>query len=395
MNKLLTVEEARRAILDHGKALSAERVVITDAVGRYLAEDVEAPSDVPAFDNSAMDGYALRHGDRGHRTIVGESAAGNPFDGTVEPGQAVRIMTGAAVPAGADTVVMREVCEVSQDRLEVTEVIEPGSHIRRRGEFLERGRVALSAGARVSASDVGLLASFGRTVVYAGRRARVGIVATGSELCEPDRAPGAGQIVNSNAYMLEAMVRESGGVPTVAPIVPDDRSATLQTISSLASHCDLLLTIGGVSVGDYDYVRDVLEELSEGIEFWKIRMKPGKPLAFGVIAGRTPAIGLPGNPVSSFVSFHQFVRPLLATMHGAPPDSVSPTRRTLVAGEVIQSTERRHHFVVGRVTDGEFHSHGAQSSGNLILMHGATAFGIVPEGVARIERGAPIDVESF
>lgn len=395
--QFISVEEARAAILDALTTLGAERVLLNDAPGRYVAEVVIGPFDSPAFDNSAMDGFAFQHTSAARMKLVGESAAGVPFAGEVRPGEAVRIMTGAAVPAGCDTVAMREACEVDADHVTVSlEEVEAGSHIRKQGTFMKAGEPVIEAGTLLRPADVGLLASFGRTVVSVTRAARVGILTTGTELVEPDREPGPGQIYNSNAYMLEALVREAGGVPFVAPIVVDDEEATRRAILDLAASSDLVITVGGVSVGDYDYVQQILEEQSGGMAFWKVRMKPGKPLAFGTLrSSKTPVIGLPGNPVSSFVGFHQFVRPALRLLHGGSGSGLRAMR--LPATSEIRSTPRRREYVLGHLVDRDgvtwFEPHRNLSSGNVLSMHGCDALGVVEEGVEYVERGAELRVE--
>mgnify|MGYP006195508261 CR=1 FL=1 len=394
MNTFISVEEAREAILERIAAVSSERVTLADAAGRRLREEIIAPFDAPAFDNSAMDGFALRAAEaNGPLRVVGESAAGAPYHGALASGEAVRIMTGATIPADADCVVMRENAVVDEAGLRVTEPPQVGANIRRRGAYLQAGAIALAAGSLVRPADVGLLATFGRTVVYVGRRPRVTIVTTGSELVEPDRPLRDGQIVNSNAYMLEALVRATGTNVTVAPIVPDDAAATRDALESATRSADLLLTVGGVSVGDYDFVRAVLDELSGGMQFWKVRMKPGKPLAFGMLAGRVPAIGLPGNPVSSFVGFHQFVRPALAALAGAPRAQTGLMRTTAKAACAIRSTPARRQYVLGAIEGESFRPYPDQSSGNPLVMRGCTALGIIDEGVSAIESGAAIVVE--
>lgn len=401
MDTFITVEDARDRILSRLRTVGAERVTLTDAAGRYIAESIVAPWDSPAFDNSAMDGFAFRWSDRDEiLTVIGESAAGHPFDGSVGPGEAVRIMTGAAVPDGADSVAMREICQEKDGKLSVTE--EPsrgeGANIRLQGEYMAAGEPVLRKRDRLGGAEIGLLAMFGRTVVYVSRRPRVAIVTTGSELVEPDREPGPGQIINSNAYMIESLVRDAGGEPTVLPIVPDDEDATREAIGSLDATVDLVLTIGGVSVGDYDFVRDVLDETTGGMAFWKVRMKPGKPLAFGQLSkNETPVIGLPGNPVSSFVGFHQFVRPALQVLQGAAADETPLRRVRAKTSTPIRSTPRRRQYVLGALEQGggesHFVPHASQSSGNVLTTCRTSAFGIVEEGVDRIEAGAALDVQ--
>lgn len=394
----ISVEEAREAILSRVHRLASQRVLLSDALHRRLAETISAPEDSPAFDNSAMDGFAFRYAECRHELeVVGESAAGKPFEGEMSSGQAVRIMTGAAVPAGADSVAMREVCEVTGDTLRINEEVQVGEHIRKRGSYAARGEAVLSPGDLLGPAEIGLLASFARTVVYVTRRARVAIVTTGSELVEPDRLPGEGQIVNSNAFMLEALCHTVGALPVVVPIVEDTESATRTALEAASEAADLVVTVGGVSVGDYDFVRGVLDDMAGGMQFWKVRMKPGKPLAFGMIDGRRPVIGLPGNPVSSFVGFHQFVRPAVAVLQGTPRTQADLRRVELPTANDIRSTPKRRQFVLGaidaRPEGAQFVSQPDQSSGNLLAMRGCGALGIVDEGISFVPAGTPLLVE--
>ena len=398
--QFIAVDEARATILAATRPLGAQRCLIGDALGRRIAESVVGPHDAPAFDNSAMDGFAFAHAAMpGPFRIVGESAAGRPFGGRVGAGEAVRIMTGAAVPDGCDTVAMREVCEAIERELRVDGgAVTAGDHIRRRGEFMRAGEDVIERGTLLRPSDLGLLASFGRTVVAVQRAARVGIITTGSELVEPDRARGPSQIYNSNAYMLEALVREAGGIPLVAPIVEDDEVATRRAIGEVGETSDLVVTVGGVSVGDYDFVRQILDELTGGMTFWKVRMKPGKPLAFGKLQPRgVGIIGLPGNPVSSFVAFHQFVAPALAALHGTPPQECVPGTVTIEAATTIESTPHRREYVLGHIAQRGgvacFVPHENRSSGNVLSMHRCDAFAVIEEGVELVACGELVRVE--
>lgn len=399
MDQFISTDDARERILREIEPLPAVRRLIADVIGQTLAEDVAAPADVPAFDNSAMDGYGFRWADRNEPLqMVGESAAGVPYDGNVGAGQAIRIMTGARVPPGVDTVAMREICEADGDtvRIEASEAKGEGANIRRRATYMRSGAAALRRGARLGGAELGVLASFGRTVVYVVRRPRVTIVTTGTELVEPDRSIGNGQIVNSNAFMLEGLLRAAGAEPTVLPIVPDDPEATAAALTDADRSSDLVVSVGGVSVGDYDYVREVLNDLTGGMQFWKVRMKPGKPLAFGRSSRNgTPFIGLPGNPVSSFVGFHQFVAPVVAALSGR--EHVTPVRLSATLAHDIRSTPHRRQYLLGTAdrSGGKlaFHPFESQSSGNVLITCGCTALGLVEEGVSALSAGDPIDVE--
>lgn len=405
----ITVEDARRRILSHIPTLPAEQVFLKDALGRPLREAVEAPEDAPRFDNSSRDGYALRWEDiaDGEATleVVGTTTAGQTADRRVEAGQAVRIMTGAPVPDGADTVVMQENVETDEDgSIHVPTPPSPGrgAWIRRAGSYLKAGEAVLERGDRLSPADLGLLASFGRSRLGVGRRPRVAIVSTGDELVEIDRRPGDGQIINSNAHLLESLVRQADATPVVFPIAPDRAEQTRSTFRHALQSADLVVSSGGVSVGTHDVVRDIVDELTGGMNFWKIRMKPGKPLAFGTTVEdpHTPLIGLPGNPNSCFVGFHQFVRPALRVAEGGAPDRQAPARLKAHLGSAVSSTPHRRQYLAGRLetpsADADtrvFIPFDRQASGNVALFCGADAFGLVPEGVDEMEKGATIDVE--
>lgn len=409
MKRFITVEEARQQILERLPRLPAERVFLSQAPGRVLAESIEAPTNSPRFDNSARDGYAVRfadlEGDRPTLALVGSVAAGEMSGLQVEAGTAARIMTGAPVPDGADTIIMQEYCEVDEDAGTVTVIDKPeegrGAWVRKAGENMAKGEAVLEAGARLGAPDVGLLASFGRSVVKVARRPRVAIVSTGDELVEIDQEPGPGQIVNSNAYMLEALVHQVGGEAIVLPPAPDTEQAVRDTFEQAVQSADIVVSSGGVSVGDFDITRQVVDELTGGMNFWKIRMKPGKPLAFGTSStgGRdVPLIGLPGNPNSCFVCFHQFVRPALAVMQGVAREDVVPRRLDAVLAKSVQSTPKRRVYLSGTLRSRpgdkpEFVPDDNQNSGNLRLFCGAEAFGVCEEGVASMAAGDEIAVE--
>lgn len=416
MNEFITVEAARERILSGLIKLADERVFLGEAAGRVLSEAILAPWDQPRFAHSARDGYALRFEDleRGQANfkLVGVSAAGAAPDFEVLGGQAARITTGAPLPAGADLVVMQEDCAVDEAAKEVR-VQDPAVHsagqwVRQIGEDMAKGEVLLGVGSALGAAEVGLLAGLGRAMVSVAQRPRVSVVSTGDELVDPGTPSGPAQIVNSNAYMLAALVEEFGGVATVLPIAPDDKGAIRQAFERACASSDLVLSSGGVSVGDFDLTRGVLDELTGGMDFWKIRMKPGKPLAFGVADGSGAAlVGLPGNPNACFVGFHQFVRPALALLQGRalddligrPPLAV-PARARL--GAEVKTTPRRRVYLGGTLHPADDPSAPAifmplenQQSGNLRLFCQSNAFGVVEEGVSELRAGDEILVEKI
>jgi molybdopterin molybdotransferase len=317
-----SVAEAEATIIAAFAPVGTEQVPLLAAFGRHLAAAVPARADAPSFDNSAMDGYALRSDDLAGASaeapvllpLWGESRAGSPPPGELPPGHTMRIFTGAPMPAGADAVEMQENVSRGPEGVRFSRPAAPHQHVRRRGADLRQGERLLDIGAPLGAAELGLLASQDVASVAVYTRPRVAIVATGDELRELGEPPRPGSIVNSNATMLAAQVLESGAEPWVLPIVPDDRARVAEAIVR-ALRADVVVLSGGVSVGDYDVVRDALADAGVTLDFWKVNMKPGKPLAFGR-RGSTPVLGLPGNPASSFLSFELFVRPGLRVMLG-------------------------------------------------------------------------------
>ncbi len=362
----LSVEEALDHILCAVDPLGAERVGILAAMGRVLAEGIVAQTPIPPWPNSAMDGYAVRHADLDRAapsrdrplelTVVEEVPAGYAATRPLGPGQAVRIMTGAPLPSGADTVVPLEETETRSGRVRLFAGVERGAFVRPAGQDVQAGERVLPAGTRVSPAVVGMLAQLRRAFVSVGTAPRVAILSTGDELVELDERraeePGRATIVNSNAYQLAAAVAEAGGVPLQLGIAPDRPEAIRARVEAGLRAADCLISTGGVSVGDYDFIKSVLVDLGADLRFWKIRVRPGKPLVFGLVQGR-PFFGLPGNPVSSLVTFELFVRPALLKMMGV---AVHQLFRPVVVAEVRESftvpTGRRHYLRCRLTRDG-------------------------------------------
>jgi len=312
---MLTVDEAQQRALDEVRVLDDEVVPLTDAHRRVLREDVAAPYDLPQGDNSAMDGYALIADDTpGELRVIDEIAAGHTPKMRVERGTASRIMTGALIPDGADAVAQVEITDGGRDVVRIHEAVARGTSIRHRGDDMRAGEIILRSGALIRAAEIGVLASAGKTHVRVGRRPSVAILATGDEIVDIDRTPSFGQVTNSNSYALAALVAESGALPQMRGIVRDDRDATIAAIES-ALDCDFILSSGGVSVGAFDFVKDALDALGGETKFWRVAMKPGKPVVLSRVRGRL-YFGLPGNPVSSMVGFLLFVRPALRKAMG-------------------------------------------------------------------------------
>ncbi len=337
---LLPVEQARTRILDALAPTSAETVPLAEAARRVLARPVVSRLTQPPADVSAMDGYAVRAADAVAGTslaVIGAAPAGKPFAGEVGPGQAVRIFTGGFVPAGADSILLQEDATAGDGVVRVNETAELGRHIRRRGLDFAEGDAVLPAGRRLTARDIGLAAAANNPWLAVHRRPRVGILATGDEIALPGDPIPPGGIVSSNAHALAALVRAAGGDPLVLPIAPDDRNAIAE-VAATAHAFDLLVTTGGASVGEHDLVQSALGEQGFELGFWKIAMRPGKPLIWGRL-GRTPVLGLPGNPVSALVCSVLFLIPAIEKLTGLP-GGAPPTRRAITTVALKQNDRR-------------------------------------------------------
>ena len=410
--KLFSPEEALASILRHAAPIGSEVVELSAARSRVLRTDVVAGRQLPPWDNSAMDGYAVRAAEivpEKPLPVRGVVAAGHPATAELAPGTTLRIMTGAPLPAGADAVIMREEAREKDGEVRFTTAPTVGQHVRRAGEDITQGEVILRAGAEIGAGEIGLLAALGRTLVEVGRRPEVAIVSTGDELVAADVAPRSGQIVNSNAHALFAQVLEAGGLPRVLPIARDDRQALAAAFAE-ALRADVVVSSGGVSVGEFDYVREVLAELSVVEEFSRVAMKPGKPLTFSrfempnqlpnrlsdrgaMTSHRALLFGLPGNPASSMVSFELFVRPALRRMQGFA--EVARPRVSVRLATPVATDRSRLHFARARVrrdADGTLYAEvpEKQGSGMLRSMVGVNALLHVPPGSSPLAAGSAV-----
>jgi molybdopterin molybdotransferase len=391
-----TFEEARTIILDRARPLAVETVPVLEGFGRVAAEDLRAPADLPAWDNSAMDGYAVRADDVPAAAMLPVSAyvpAGARADAPLEPGTAVRILTGAPLPEGADAVVPVEETEEAPGGVRIPGPVRRGAHVRRRGEDFREGDVALAAGTLLGAPEVSFLASCGRLAIPVHRRPRVAILSTGDELVEPGDAPGPGQIRDSNALAVAAAVLDAGGVPVRLGIARDE-PLTLRALLERGLEADVLVTTAGVSVGDRDLVRRVLEESGASQAFWKVDVKPGRPTAFAT-RGATLVFSLPGNPVSTLMTFDQFVRPALLRLQGrrrvlrpvwpAVLDEALPHRAGRVTFARV-ALERRDGVLRAR-------SAGNQETGILRTMLRADGVALLPPDRPDAPRGATVPVQ--
>ncbi|GGJ08394.1 molybdopterin molybdenumtransferase MoeA [Neoroseomonas lacus] len=350
---LLPVDEARARILAELTPTAAETVALAEGAGRVLARGVTARLTQPPADVSAMDGYAVRAMDSAEGAtlaVVGTAPAGRPFGGTVGPGEAVRIFTGGFVPDGADAVLLQEDATASDGTVRVNETVKAGRHIRRRGLDFAEGAEVLPAGRKLTARDIGLAAASNNPWLAVHRRPRIGILATGDEIALPGDPIPPGGIVSSNAHALAALVRASGGDAVVLPIAPDDTHAIAE-VAATAHAFDLLVTTGGASVGEHDLIQKALGGEGFALGFWKIAMRPGKPLIWGRL-GRTPVLGLPGNPVSALVCGVVFLIPAIATLSGLP-GAAAPTRRVVTAVALPENDRRADHLRATLSVDGD------------------------------------------
>ena len=397
-----SVDQHLADVLEGVEPLQPLELQLLDADGCVLAEDVVAPWDLPMFDNSAMDGYAVRVADveGAHEgapavlPVVGDVPAGPPPQFTVQPGMSARVMTGAEVPLGTEAVVPLEWTDGGITGVSITRQPEPGAHIRRRGEDVRAGQTVLEAGHRLGPAQLGMLAAVGRARALVRPKPRVVILSTGSELVEPGTTPGPGQISESNSYMLSAAAHQAGALAYRIGIVPDDPRTLLDTIEDQLIRADLVVTSGGVSVGAHDVVKEVLTRLGT-VEFSTVAMQPGKPQGHGHVGpDETPIFTLPGNPVSAYVSFEVFVRPVIRRMLGAEPLHRPMVRAICLEG--FDSPVGKRQYVRGRleVRDGRYVAtpvggHGSHLMGGLAQ---SNALLVVPDEVGRVNEGEPVAV---
>jgi molybdopterin molybdotransferase len=415
---MISIEDALERILSYVDVLPSQESPLLDALGQVLDEDIESTFDIPPLDNTAMDGYAVRAEDTAGASsgspvvlnVIGEVAAGYEFAGVVEPGTAVRIMTGAPVPRGADAIVPFEETDEPFDRapqrsgalaaqVRVLKEVGPGASVRRAGEDISSGGVVVSGGAVLRPSEIGVLASLGRSAVKVIRRPVVAVLSTGDELLEPGEERSGARIFDANAHSIGAQIRRYGGIPKLLGIAKDTVEALTSKINE-GVKADMLVTSAGVSRGDYDVVKEVLAREGE-IDFWTVAMKPGKPLAFGCFypdgkgGRRVPHIGLPGNPVSSMVAFEIFGRPAVMKMSGKS-DWRRPTVRAIAAEEITNHDDPRVFLARCFVTErgGKYYASltGEQGSGILTSMTRANALTLIPADVDVIRAGEEIDV---
>jgi len=398
---MITVEEALDKILSHIQPLGSEKVSILETLGRVIAEDIYANRDIPPLDNSGMDGYAVRSEDIRNVSrdrpiqlkVIGDLPAGFISSKIVEKGQAIRIMTGAPIPKGADSVIRVEDTRKENGFVTILRAVAPGENIRKAGADLRKGERVISIGDFIRPAEVGILASVGRAFVSVYQRPLVAILCTGEELVDVDGDWNEVKIVSSNSYTLAAQVKDCGAIPIQLGIARD-RKEEIEEKLRQGIRADVLISSAGISVGDYDFVKDVLNDLGMEMVFWKVAMKPGKPLAFGTI-GKKPVFGLPGNPVSSMVSFEQFVRPSLLKMMGHR-QLFRPVVEAILKEDIHKEPGRRH-FIRAFVSFEDNHYFvaltGAQGSEILRSMVRANGLIVIPEDREIVRAGEKVKVQ--
>lgn len=416
---MITVEAALMAILKDIKRLEPEESGLKDSLGRILAEDMHSNDDIPAFDNSAMDGYAVIAADTQGASpnnpkileVIEDIKAGEVSNKRVKKNQAIRIMTGAPVPCGADSVIMVEFTQRvdnpvrsgaprrgTSNWVKVFQEVKPGENIRRKGEDIKKGELVLSKGGLLTPAHIGILASIGKAKIKVACKPKVAVLATGDELIRIDKRLSPGKLRSSNTYTLYSQVIDCGAIPKDLGIAKD-KPKELEKKIKRGLDCDLILTSGGVSVGDYDLVKDILVELGTRIKFWRVAMRPGKPLVFGCISSTgkkiIPVFGLPGNPVSSMVSFEVFVRPALLKMQGFRGQSNNEVEAVLEEG--IQKKKGLKYFLRARTEwkNGAYSTRttGPQGSGILKSMGLSNSLIIIPEGDGDRGKGEKVKVK--
>ncbi len=402
MQGLTSLEDAQKIVFEAAQPLGIEKVGLIEALGRVLAEDIIAPRDNPPWDNSAMDGFAVRWEDIKQEHAIGkpvelkiieEVPAGKVATKSVGRGQAIRIMTGAPLPKGADSVVKVEETESTPDIVRIFKTVERGGNVRPQGEDVKKGECIIAKGTQIRPAEAGMLAILAKSFVPVYQQVRVAILSSGDELADLDERFDEDKIINSNSYGIAAAVQEAGAVPVLLGIARDQPAALKEKIAH-GLKADILVLSGGVSMGDYDFTKEVFKELGAEMNFWKLAIRPGQPLAFGRIQ-RTLAFGLPGNPVSSMVTFEQLVRPAILKMSGHRSYG-RPVLQAALQEKFSKRPDRRH-FLRGILSREKgvltVRTTGDQGSGILTSMVKANCLIDVPVEVERLNPGDPVNVQ--
>ncbi|MDO9390717.1 MAG: molybdopterin molybdotransferase MoeA [bacterium] len=402
---MISFHEARSKMLEGIKSLPPEKCRLADLLGRVLAQDITATFDIPPRDNSAMDGFAVIASDVAGASeqspvtlqIIEDVPAGQVAAMSLKPGQAIRIMTGAQIPANADSVIPVEETStgISNTEVRILMAVRQGANVRRQGEDVTAGQLLITKGTRLRPQEVGLIASLGLTEVLASKQPVAGIISSGNEVAAPGQPLKPGQIYDANRFSIGGQVKEAGAVVKDYGIIADDLAKIKQTLNQAARECDVVITSGGVSVGDYDLMKQALSELGQ-MNFWQVKQKPGKPLAYGHINGK-PVVGLPGNPVSSMVVCDQYVRPLLLKMQGS--QNIFKVPITAVCDQAVKKPAGKTQFLRAKVKwqDGAYHAvlTGPQGSGILTSMVQADGLMILPEECEGVNPGDTVHIELF
>lgn len=390
---LIDADEAAATVLEHTPTLAVEHVPLAECFGRVLAEDLIAEAPLPPFPSSAVDGYAARASDAGKALrVLGESAAGRPFEGILSPGTAVRVLTGGVVPDGADVVVMVEDVHLTGDSVTVPAGLKAGTNFHKVGDDLRSGDGILGAGTHLGAAEIGIAAATGRAQLPVRRRPRVALMSTGDELVEVGKTPRPGQIPDSNRWALLAALREAGAEVTLLGIAPDEAEPLRRLVFDALHSADVLVTSGGVSVGTHDLVKPLLESLGS-VLVGRVKLKPGKPFTFATLGDGKVAFGLPGFPVSSLVTFEVFVRPALRKMQGFGQlhRPTLPVRLDYDARPTPDRTEYQRVTLRREGRDLVAETTGSQSSSRLMSLAGAHALVRVPAGGEGIKKGSIVE----
>ena len=401
--ELLPPGEAMRRIRAHVRPVDAtERVAVIDALGRVVARDVVSPMDVPGHTNSAMDGYACAAGSLPDDTprwyeVAGTAYAGKPFAGPIGPSQTVRIMTGAVMPEGADTVVMQEHVEVDGSRVRIPPGVKAGQHVRQAGEDITAGAIVVPRGRRAMPAEMGLLASLGIAEIEVYRTLRVAYFSTGDEVRPPGAPFEPGVVYDSNRFIMHGMLGRLGVEIVDLGIVPDRRDAVLDAFREASARADVVLSSGGASTGEADYVKEVLREIGQ-IGFWRIAIRPGRPLAFGFLDDSV-FFGLPGNPVAVMVTFYQFVEPAIRTASGETDARPRPAVEARCTTRLRKKPGRVEYYRAALERDDSgalvVRSTGKTGSGLLHTMSDANCFIVLPEDGVTVEPGTMVEVQPF
>ena len=390
---LIDADDAAALVLERTPVLEAERRTLEESAGRVLAEDLIAPSALPAFPSSAVDGYAVRSSDAGRTLrVIGESAAGRPFAGPVAPGTAARVLTGGVVPEGADCVVMVEDVQVDGEVVTVPSPLRAGTNYHKVGDDVRAGERVLSAGTQLGAAEIGIAAAIGQAMLLVRRRPRVALMSTGDELVEVGKSPGPGQIPDSNRWALLAALREAGAEVTLLGIAPDEPAALRKLVVDALEKADVLVTSGGVSVGTHDLVKPLLESLGT-VHVGRVKLKPGKPFTFATLPQGKLAFGLPGFPVSSLVTFEVFVRPALRKLQGFAQlqRPVLPVRLGYDARATADRTEYQRVTLRRDGVELVAETTGSQSSSRLLSLAGAHALVRIAPGDVGVKAGTIVE----